>query len=111
MLTLELVAEQPDWMSALEVALSRPPGVRERRTEEDPWAVLSTFRPRRISDDLSWLRAALDQPQAHGLYELRGDRRQRWFVAQAIETDSELRERLGRLKERGVLDAAGFLFR
>ena len=111
MLTLELVAQQPDWMSGLQVALSCPPGVPERRTEEDRWAAPSTSRLRRISDDLSWLRAALVQPQAHGMHELRGDRRQRWFVGQAIETDAGLRERFQRLKERGVLDAAGFLFR
>jgi hypothetical protein len=110
MLTLELVAEQADWTSALQVALRRPPGVRERRAEEDPWAAPSTSRPRRISDDLSWLRAALDQPEGHGLHELRDDRRQRWFVGAAIETDAELRERFRRLKARGVLDAAGFSF-
>jgi hypothetical protein len=110
-LTLELVAKQPDWNCARQVAMRRPPGVPERRAEEDPWAEPSTSRPRRISDDLSWPRAALDHPQDHGLHELRGDRRQRWFVGQAIETDSERRERFHRLKARGVLDAAGFLFR
>jgi hypothetical protein len=110
-LTLELVAPQPDWISARQVAMRRPPGLPERRSDADPWAEPSTSRPRRISDDLSWLRAALDQPQDHGLHELRGDRRQRWFVGEAIETDAERRERLQRLKARGVLDAAGFSFR
>ena len=34
---LELVRHQPDWLAALGVALTRPPGVPERRREEDPW--------------------------------------------------------------------------
>jgi hypothetical protein len=36
MLTLELVVQRPDWMGALQVALRRPPGVRERRTRGGP---------------------------------------------------------------------------
>jgi hypothetical protein len=111
MLTLELVAEQPDWNSALQVALTRRPGVPERRAQQDPWAAPSTSRPRRISDDLSWLRAAVDEPPTRGLYKLRGDRRRRWFVGEAIKEGSELRERFRRLDQRGVLDAAGFCFR
>jgi hypothetical protein len=107
MLTLELVAERPNWMRALQVALTRPPGVPERRTGQDPWTPPPTSRPRRISDDLSWLRAAMDEPQAHGLQELKGTAAVE--VWQATE-DSELRERFQRLDQRGVLDAAGFLF-
>ena len=109
MLTLELVAEQPNWMGALEVALVRPPGVPERRADQDPWAPPPTTRPQRISDDLCWLRAAMDEPQAHGLHELGGTAAVAMW--QASEDNSELRERFERLDRRGVLDAAGFLFR
>jgi hypothetical protein len=107
MLTLELVAERPNWMRALQVALTRPAGVPERRDGQDPWTPPPTSRPRRVSDDLSWLRAAIDEPQAHGLRELAGTAAVE--VWQANE-DSELRERFQRLDQRGVLDAAGFLF-
>jgi hypothetical protein len=107
MLTLELVAEQPDWMGALRVALTRPPGVSERRAGQDPWTAPATPRPRRISDDLSWLRAALDEPRAFGLYELDGTAAV--AVWEAREESAELSEHLRRLDHRGVLDAAGFL--
>jgi hypothetical protein len=107
MLTLELVAEQPDWMGALRVALTRPPGVSERREGQDPWATAPISRPRRISDDLSWLRAALDEPRAFGLYELDGTAAV--AVWEAREEGSEPSEHLRRLDRRGVLDAAGFL--
>lgn len=109
MLTLELVAEQPDWMGALRVAMTRPPGIPERRAGQDPWAPPSTARPRRIADDLAWLRDVMDDPRAHGLHELGNT------AAVAIwefaEKDSELRERFQRLDRRGVLDAAGFFLR
>jgi hypothetical protein len=109
MLTLELVAERPDWAGALRVALTRPPGVPERRVGDDPWAPPATSQPRRISDDLSWLRAVMDNPRAHGLHELGNT------AAVAIwelgEKDTELLERFQRLDERGVLDAAGFFLR
>jgi hypothetical protein len=108
MLTLELVAEQPNWMRALQVALTRPPGVPERRGEQDPWAPAPTDRPQRISDDLSWLRAAMDEPQAHGLHEVGGTAAVE--VWEASDEDPELRERFQRLDQRGILDAAGFLF-
>jgi hypothetical protein len=106
MLTLELVAEQPDWMGALRVALTRPPDVPERRSGEDPWATPATPRPRRISDDLAWLRAALDEPDAHGLHEVDGTAAV--AVWEAGE-DGDLRERFARLDRRGVLEAAGFM--
>jgi hypothetical protein len=109
MLTLELVAERPDWMRGLQAALTRPPGEPERRAEQDPWAPPPTSRPQRISDDLSWLRAVMDEPQAHGLHELTGTAAV--AVWQASDEDSELRERFQRLERRGVLDAAGFLLR
>ena len=109
MLTLELVAERPDWVQALQVAMSRPPGVPERRVGQDPWTPPSIPRPRRISDDLAWLRAAMDDPRAHGLHELGNT------SAVAIwkfgKGDSELVERFQRLDQRGVLDAAGFFLR
>lgn len=109
MLTLELVAEQPDWMGALRVAMTRPPGIPERRAGQDPWAPPPTPRPRRIADDLAWLRAVMDDPRAHGLHELGNT------AAVAIwefaDKDSELRERFQRLDRRGVLDAAGFFLR
>jgi hypothetical protein len=54
MALLELVHAQPDWMGALGVALTRPAGVPERRTGEDPWHdETAAERPRRISDDLA----------------------------------------------------------
>ncbi len=109
MLTLELVADRPDWMRALQVALTRPPGVPERRAGQDPWAPAPISRPQRISDDLSWLRAAIDEPEAHGLHELDGTAAVE--IWQASDEDSELRARFQRLDRRGVLDAAGFQFR
>ena len=66
-------------------------------------------RPRRISDDLSWLRAAMDDPEAYGLHELDGTAAV--AVWEADEEGSELSGHLRRLDRRGVLGAAGFLFR
>ena len=68
---LELVRHQPDWLAALGVALTRPPGVPERRREEDPWNPdAGAPRPRRIADDLAWLRQAFDEPETNGLKPL-----------------------------------------
>src|ERR1051325_10304778 len=68
MAVLELVSSRPDWMGALTVALTRPAGVPERRAGDDPWAAAGRAqRPRRISDDLAWLRQAFDEPSEHGL--------------------------------------------
>ena len=108
MLTLELVSQEPDWTGALQVALTRPSGVPERRANDDPWAPPPLSRPRRISDDLSWLRAAVDEPDAHALRRLDGTAAV--AVWEAAE-DPELRARFERLESRGVLDAAGFLLR
>ena len=107
MLTLELVAERPDWMGALRVAMTRPSDVPERRADQDPWASPPTSRPRRISDDLTWLRAAMDEPEAYGLRELDGTAAV--AVWEAGDEGSEPSEHLRRLDQRGVLDAAGFL--
>ena len=108
MAVLELVHTRPDWMGALTVALTRPPGVPERRTGEDPWqegaAPGIAERPRRISDDLAWLRQAYDEPAEHGLKGLEDT-----AAVAAWETDHEAQERLARLRDRNVLDAAGFL--
>lgn len=107
MVTLELVAEQPDWIGALRLAMTRPAGIPERRASQDPLAEPPTSRPRRISDDLSWLRAAIDEPEAHGLRELDGTAAV--AVWEAGEEGSELTQHLRRLDQRRVLDAAGFL--
>ena len=105
---LELVQPTPDWMGALGVALSRPPGVPERRGGEDPWAGREQgegVRPRRISDDLAWFRQAVDEPESYGLTPLDDTA----TVAAWSAEDDELTGRLGRLRDRGVLAAAGFL--
>jgi hypothetical protein len=104
MAVLELVSTRPDWMNALGVALTRPPGVPERRGGEDPWSA-SADRPRRISDDLAWLRQAMDQPEDCGLQNLDDTA----AVGAWIVDDDSAHERLQRLRERRVLDAAGFL--
>jgi hypothetical protein len=104
MAILELVQPQPDWMGALGVALTRPPGVPERRTGEDPWSPPGD-RPRRISDDLAWFRQALDEPAEAGLKPLE----ETSTVAAWESADGELVARLSRLDARGILDAAGFL--
>jgi hypothetical protein len=105
MAILELVQPQPDWMGALGVALTRPPGVPERRGEEDPWSPTPDNRPRRVSDDLAWFRQALDDPVQAGLTPLDAT-----ATVAAWETpDADLVARLARLRDRGILDAAGFL--
>ena len=103
---LELVHRQPSWMEALGVALTRPPGVPERRAREDPWTDDGApgDRPRRISDDLAWLRQAIDEPESNGLRGM-GET----AAVAAWEIDSDAAARLDRLRERHVLDAAGFL--
>jgi hypothetical protein len=104
MALLELVNPRPDWMEALGVALTRPPGVPERRAGEDPWTGDARDRPRRVSDDLAWLRQAIDEPESNGLRGL-GDT----AAVAAWEIDRDAAARLDRLRERRVLDAAGFL--
>ncbi|HTE60768.1 MAG TPA: hypothetical protein VK631_10495 [Solirubrobacteraceae bacterium] len=105
MTLLELVHARPDWVGALGVALSRPPGVPERRAGEDPWHDDdASERPRRISDDLAWLRQAIDEPEPNGLRGL-GET----AAVAAWEPSGEAAARLDRLRDRRVLDAAGFL--
>jgi len=102
---LELVRDRPDWLNALGVALSRPPGVPERRERErDPWRPDTEGRPRRIADDLAWLRQAFDEPEDNGLRPLPES-----AAVAAWQPDDACSERLGRLRDRRVLEAAGFL--
>jgi len=103
---LELVQEKPSWREALAAALTLPEGMDERREGQDPW-IPSTDRPRRISDDLAWLRNAVDEPEAHGLRMIEGSAA---AGAWEIIDGSRVTEHLGRLEARGVLEAAGFLF-
>jgi len=93
----------PNWLGALSVALVRPSGVPERRQGEDPWESRTASRPRRLTDDLAWLRGALDDPEAHGLQPL-ADR----GVVVAWVPDEDSVQRLRRLRDRAVLEAAGF---
>ena len=105
MAMLELVQTAPDWTGALGVALSRPPGVPERRHGDDPWHDDGHGeRPRRISDDLAWLRQAIDEPEHNGLRGLGGT-----AAVAAWELEPDAVARLDRLRERHVLEAAGFL--
>lgn len=104
MAILELVRPAPDWIGALGVALTRPPGVPERRARDDPWMPVAD-RPRRASDDLAWFRQAFDDPADSGLVPLHDTA----AVAAWESEDDELVDRLGRLRDRGILNAAGFL--
>lgn len=103
MALLELTAPDPDWTTALSKALERPPGTPERRkpAAREPRPDDDTHR--RLSDDLAWLRAAIDEPGGHGLEPVEGT-----SAVALWETDLS-EERLCRLRDRGVLDAAGFL--
>src|SRR3954453_18365321 len=103
MAILELVKAKPDWMGALAVAMTRPPGVPERRSGEDPWNPdPAVERPRRISDDLAWFRRAVDEPDEYGLRRLDEE------IASVWEGNPDAVSHLNRLRDRGVLDAAGF---
>ena len=105
MALLELVQRAPDWSEALGVTLALPSGTPERREGEDPWNGESApDRPRRLSDDLAWLRQAIDDPESNGLRGI-GDS----AAVAAWELDEDAQSRLQRLRERRVLDAAGFL--
>jgi hypothetical protein len=93
----------PNWLDALTVALARPTGVPERRHGEDPWDGRATTRPRRVTDDLAWLRGALDEPEANGLRPVDD----RGAVVAWMPDESSV-QRLRRLRDRAVLEAAGF---
>lgn len=102
---LELVHDQPNWRDALAAALILPPGMRERRQDQDPWSP-DTDRPRRISDDLAWLRNAVDEPDEHGLSLMEDTAA---AAAWQVIDEERVSDHLERLEARGVLEAAGFL--
>ncbi len=102
---LELVHQRPSWSEALATALTLPPGMTERRQDDNPWQPAAE-RPRRISDDLAWLRNAVDEPEAHGLRELQGTAA---AAAWEVTDGPRVGDHLERLEARGVLEAAGFL--
>src|SRR3954453_18046485 len=106
MAVLELVHSRPDWMGALTVALTRPPGIPERRAGDDPGeeGAGRAERPRRISDALAWLRQAYDEPEEHGLQNLEDT-----AAVAAWLPDEDAHPVPTRLRDRQVLDAAGFL--
>src|SRR3954464_15149854 len=101
MAVLELVHSRPDWMGALTIALTRPPGVPERRAGDDPWqeGASRAERPRRISDDLAWLRQAYDEPEDHGLQNLEDT-----AAVAAWLPDEDAQQRLPPPPDRQVLD-------
>jgi hypothetical protein len=106
MALLELVSPRPDWTTALGKALERPAGVPERRQRPGPDGEAEPGRGRRLADDLAWLREAVDQPAEHGFEAVPET------AAVAVwrtELDGDQGSRLCRLRDRGVLDAAGFL--
>jgi hypothetical protein len=101
---LELTHVNPDWFGALSVALVRPAGQPERRHGQDPWQQRGhALRPRRVTDDLAWLRVAFCNPEPHGLHPLS----QGGAVAGGAPDDDAV-ERLRRLRDRAILEAAGF---
>jgi hypothetical protein len=102
---LELTRGRPNWLGALAVAMTRPPGVPERRDAEDPWTPGGANRPRRITDDLAWLRQAFGDPEAFGLRPVASSK-----ATAAWEHDEAGAEKLERLRDRHVLEAAGFAY-
>ena len=100
---LELIRPRANWYAGLEVALTRPPGVPERRAGEDPWEPGAVDRPRRIADDLAWFRHAMDDPVTNGLEQLDEALPATWNAS------GDAAEHLRRLEQRGVLQAAGFV--
>ena len=101
---LELTHVNPNWLSALSVALGRPAGETERRHGQDPWQQRGHApRSRRVTDDLAWLRVAFCDPEPHGLHPLSHGR-----AVSAWLPDDDAVERLRRLRDRAILEAAGF---
>ena len=107
MAILELVDTRPNWLAALDVALTRRPVVPERRAGQHLWRPRTTGRPRRLADDLAWFRDAMDEPDSHGLRTLDGTAAVGAW--ESADDDHEVVARLQRLRDRGVLQAAGFL--
>ena len=106
MAVLELVTSRPDWMGALTVALTRPQGVPERRARRR--SVGTRRRPRRApAPHLRRPRVAAPGLRRAGRARAQG--LEDTAAVAAWETDHEAQERLSRLRDRRVLDAAGFL--
>ena len=103
----ELVRPEPDWEGALARALERPAGVKERRRSDAPREGGGGAPRRRIADELAWLRDVVDDPEAHG-FACRSAAAQIWYPTGEADSEETL-ERLSKLRDRGVLDAAGFL--
>ena len=99
---LELVHVSPNWRGALSVALVRPTGVPERRHGEDPWEP-GPPSARAGSPTTSPGSATLDDPEPNGLHPLPDGN-----VVVTWVPDDDCRERLRRLRDRAVLEAAGF---
>ena len=105
MALLELVRHEPDWLAALEVAFTLPEGASERRDTEQPWeGDPPEEESRRISDELLWLRHAIEEPDTSGLTPLPES-----AAVGMWEAEDACLKRLCRLRDRKVLDAAGFL--
>jgi hypothetical protein len=103
MALLELIRPEPDWLAALEVAFTPPAGATERRQEQPPDG--DAAEPsRRISDELLWLRHAIEEPESSGLTQLPES-----AAVGMWDAEDACLERLCRLRDRKVLDAAGFL--
>jgi hypothetical protein len=103
---VELIRPAPDWEAALAAALTRPKGVPERRSRPAGEPGDGTPR-RRIADELAWLRDVIDDPGAHD-FAAEAAAAQLWYPTGDADSPETL-ERLVKLRERGVLDAAGFL--
>jgi len=105
---LELIRHEPDWASALTQAMTRPAGVPERRQRPPDAPAPDGARPRRrIADELAWLREVIDEPRAHD-FERAQEAAQLWWPTGPADVPETL-DRLTKLRDRGVLDAAGFL--
>jgi hypothetical protein len=80
------------------------PERRQRPAEPTP----DGDRPRRrIADELAWLREVIDEPQAHD-FDRAAEAAQLWWPTGQADVPETL-DRLTKLRDRGVLDAAGFL--
>jgi hypothetical protein len=105
MALLELVRHEPDWLAALEVAITPPAGASERRHDEEPWdGEPPAEESRRISDELLWLRHAVEEGGTGGLEPLPDS-----AAVGMWDAEDACLKRLCRLRDRKVLDAAGFL--
>ena len=104
MALLELVRHEPDWNAALEIAFALPPGWSERRADDHEAELPEAERPRRISDELLWLRHAIDEPESSGLTPLPES-----AAVGMWDAEDACLKRLCRLQDRQVLQAAGFL--